>query len=368
MPRRVKKQRSVRTRKRPVRRAYRFKRRMKFRRRPGRAASRAILHRAYQLGKTAAKEMAIKQPLGEFQLKDMNNRWNHWFNIHQYNKLPWRRYIELCQSFFSGVSSESKIAAEDYLLLPTDKTVSVVVNAMNEEHTIAMVLKQLKRLPFHEVIIVINGTHDATYEIVRNNSKAIVLHFNEPLGHDVGRALGAKISRSDILLFLDGDIPINAEQLLPFIGAVDSGLDVALNRITPYLQNFSKRDGVTIVKQLLNRVLGRADLGADSLTAIPHALSRKAIETIGHVNLVVPPKAQAIAIKKGLSVGAPAGVNVVTNNRLRKTNIGVQNPVSDLIVGDHIEALHYIAAQEGVRMAYPDEIRKRSYLTEVSEV
>lgn len=326
--------------------------------------SRNIHKKAFQLGKIAAKEMMIQQQINEDQLRDMNRRWNHWFKINRYSKLPWNEYLQTCNYFFRGVASETNTGPLKYLLLPTDKSVSAIVTAMNEEHTISKVFSQLKRMPLHETIIVINGSQDSTFEQVRKDSNAVILHFNEPLGHDVGRALGAKISRSEILLFLDGDIPIQAEELIPFIHAIDKGFDVALNNITPYLQSFNNRDGVTVVKELLNRVLGRADLGANSLTAIPHALSRKAAEIIGYSNLIVPPKAQAIAIREGLNVGAPAGVNVVTNNRIRKTNVGVQNPVAEMIVGDHIEAIHFIANQENARMAYPDEFRKRSYISE----
>ncbi len=325
------------------------------------------MHRsAFQLGITAAKEMLLQHEIIPFQLMDMNRRWNHWLKLMKYSVHPWSRYLQLNRSFFQGITHQSRIPAPHWLLLPTDQTVAAIVTAMNEETTIDQVLNQLKRMPLTEIIVVVNGSKDQTFHMVRKHADVVAVHFNEPLGHDVGRALGAKISRSDIMLFLDGDIPVKAEQLIPFIGALNGELDAALNEMTPYLNDFSQRDGVTIVKEMLNRVLGRPDLGANSLTAVPHALTRRAVETIGFENLAVPPKAQAIAIKKGLRIGPAAGVDVVASNRIRKTNVGIQNPVSELIIGDHVEALHYVFKEDGARMSYADEIRKRNAVFEVN--
>lgn len=247
--------------------------------------------------------------------------------------------------------------------IPLDRSVGVVVTAMNEEGTIGKVLGELNRLPLHEVIVVINGSTDGTYREARQavGPNGLILHYPEPLGYDVGRAVGARAAQSDILLFLDGDFAVPAEQLVPFILAVGRGADVALNNLKPYGGMFAHRDDVSMMKEFLNRSLGRAELGMNSMTAVPHALSRKAVETIGYARLAVPPLAQAAAIRNGLKMTSPGSVNVYRSNRVRQQNTGERNPVARMIVGDHLEALIGPMESEGSRLGYPDGIRKRAF-------
>lgn len=218
-------------------------------------------------------------------------------------------------------------------------TLSVIISAKNEASTLPALLKQVELLKPAEIIVVLNGCADNSYQLVRTHSRAIILHCPESAGHDVGRALGAKVSRGDILLFLDGDMAIPAAKLSVFAAAVDEGLDVALNNLDDLLPAFGASDDVSRCKMYLNAVLGRSDLGVSSMTAVPHALSRRALEAIGYRELMIPPKAQAISILKGLRVEKAGTVNVIKHNRLRKGNTGAGNAVAQLIAGDHAEAL-----------------------------
>jgi hypothetical protein len=251
-----------------------------------------------------------------------------------------------------------------YSLFPTGKTVGCVISVMNECQSLGRQLDELEKLPFEEVIVVVNGSSDDSYDIARRHPvRADVVHFEEPLGYDVGRAVGARLSRSDVVLFLDGDMCIPAPQLLPFIEAAARGADVVLNPVSRLLPAFSQRDAVSCFKQFLNVCLERSDLEADSLTAVPHALSRRAIRTIGASALAVPPLAQARAIRCGLKiVSSPRVVNVLKANRIRTCNVGSGNPVERLIIGDHLEALHEMMEKYGPRLGFADFGRKRHVL------
>lgn len=221
-------------------------------------------------------------------------------------------------------------------------TLSVIISARNEEQTLPSLLKQVMRLNPAEIIVVLNGCTDNSFQHSRLCKTATVIHCPESAGHDVGRALGAKLSRGDILLFLDGDMTIPAPQLAAFAAAVDSGVDVALNDLDVLLPPFELCDDVTRCKMYLNAVLGRSDLGVSSMTAVPHALSRHALERIGYRELMVPPKAQAISIMEQLRVEKAGTVNVIRNNRIRQGNTGAGNMVEQLIAGDHAEALRKV--------------------------
>ncbi|OXM83506.1 family 2 glycosyl transferase [Paenibacillus rigui] len=273
---------------------------------------------------------------------------------------PWGRFSEASKGYVHGFFRAKSQHAHDWVLLPTAKSVAAIVSVRNEESTIGPIMHQLNRLPFDEVYVIVNGSVDHSFQRVRERSHAVVLSFPEPLGHDVGRALGAKLASADILLFLDGDIMVTAEELLPFIGMIDQGLDVALNDITPYMHSFAKQDQVTHMKQFLNASLGRSDLGANSLTAVPHALSRKALDVLGIPALMVPPKAQALAVHHHLNIKASGSINVIRSNKRRTENTGRTNQVADLIIGDHVEALKLAGDLSGERLSFRDEMRKRT--------
>ncbi|MNB78230.1 Glucosyl-3-phosphoglycerate synthase [compost metagenome] len=228
-------------------------------------------------------------------------------------------------------------------------TLSVIVSAQNEEATLPAVLREAERLLPEELIVVLNGCSDESYLRARQTAMAMVVHYPDAAGHDVGRAIGARLSRGDILLFLDGDIAIPAPALAPFVTAVDEGADVALNDLNPLLPSFEHTDPVTRCKLFLNLAVGREDLGASSMTAVPHALSRRALSIIGPKTLMVPPKAQAAAVLNGLIVKNASSVNVIGRNRVRRSNTGAGNAVEQMILGDHAEALAEILARGGVR-------------------
>ncbi|WP_229263799.1 glycosyltransferase [Cohnella cholangitidis] len=287
----------------------------------------------------------------------MNEHWSRWY--HSVKRLPKSAYHAAASKFMEGYFQRSGGHSGNRVLVPTNRSIAAIVTVMNEKDTIPSVLEQLHRLPLHEMIFVVNGSTDESFEMIRNQSRAMIVHYHEPLGHDVGRAIGAKLAESEILLFLDGDFPVFAEHLVPFIEAIEQGLDIALNNITPYIGLFSHRDYVTTVKEFVNRSMARAELGANSLTAIPHAMKKLAAEQIGYSNLAVPPKAQVIAMAKGLKIGSPTSVDVMTRNRIRARNVGLNNAVSHMILGDHVEAIRSAMDFKGSRLSFPDPIRRR---------
>ena len=61
--------------------------------------------------------------------------------------------------------------------------------------------------------------------MVRSHSRAIIVHDPEPLEQDVARTLAAKISQSDLLLFIEGDKFVSADALIPFIQDTQQGLE-----------------------------------------------------------------------------------------------------------------------------------------------
>mgnify|MGYP002335989262 FL=1 len=316
---------------------------------------------AYTAGRSSYKTDFAELSDRELQ-KEVNVQWWRWYAARKAKRVSWRVYHASAARFIVGFLKKGRQINQNWVMLPTGKKVAAILCVMNEQDTIRRTLDQLGRFPLEEIFVIVNGSTDQSFhEIKCHPAQPTIIHYDPALGYDVGRAIGAKASNSDILLFLDGDMMISAKNLVPFVHAIQQGADLALNNITPFLARFNLRDTVTIVKQFVNKSLGRGDLVANSLTAIPHALSRRAVETIGFRNLTVPPLAQAIALRSGLKVNSPASINVIRKNRIKVNNFGVGNAVEGLIIGDHLEALHYSMSKQGKRLALADRLRKRKY-------
>ncbi len=241
---------------------------------------------------------------------------------------------------------------------------TAVIAAVDEAESLAQVLSQCRRLGLERMLVVANGPGSEVARVAER-AGARVVRYAERVGHDVGRALGAASSGGEgPLLFLDADLPVAAEDLRPFLRAVTSGVDVALNRVDPYISPAARLHPVHAAKRFLNCAAGRPDLGCASLTAVPHALSRRALEVLGSTCLAVPPLAQVQALAAGLSVEAIHPVEVLRANARRPgLNEGKQNPVEQLILGDHLEALHWLLGQgAGPRAGFPDLGRRRDLL------
>ncbi|MFW5433798.1 glycosyltransferase family 2 protein [Paenibacillus apiarius] len=233
--------------------------------------------------------------------------------------------------------------------------VSVIIPVMNERRTISRVIQEAARVhPQTEVIVVCNGTTDGSDRIAEAFGVRL-LRFPAPLGHDVGRTVGAQAAGGDILLFIDGDMIIRASQLQPFIEAVANGIDVALNN---YSGPTNKREvhRVVLAKHALNALLSRPDLKGTSLTAVPHAISRRALDTIGSEALSVPPLAHAMSIQRGLNVKAVHAVDVGKLNPIR---IQGSDPLEHMIQYDHMLAVRWIIEQTGARGGHSDLTRQR---------
>ncbi|MGG6311744.1 glycosyltransferase family 2 protein [Paenibacillus macerans] len=242
-----------------------------------------------------------------------------------------------------------------------DPMVSIIIPAMNERATLRDVLREAGRVhPRSETIVVANGSTDGTAELAEKCG-ARLIRTPEPLGHDVGRRVGAEAALGRVLLFIDADMVIRARELRPFVEAVLSGADVALNR---YSGPVRQRDvhPVVLAKHVLNGLLARPDLQGASLTAVPHALSRRGAEAIGLGALEVPPLALTKAVLLGLNVQAVHTVSVGRLNPVRARKRGKEkrtDPLTALVAGDHLEAVDWLIRQQGPRGGYSDLERKR---------
>jgi hypothetical protein len=236
--------------------------------------------------------------------------------------------------------------------------VSVIIPVMNERAKIGKIIQEAFRIhPQTEVICVVNGSTDGSADVARRYG-ARVEEYAGALGHDVGRGIGAALARGQALLFLDGDMVINARFLQPFVHAIFGGTDVALNDYHGPLGK-PQVHSVVLAKHALNHMLQRPDLGGTSMTAVPHAISRRALDVIGAQHLAVPPLAHTMAIAHGLIVRPVTHVNVGKMNAPRRARERVQ-PLDRLILGDHMEAVAWLTHASTARGGLAETMRNRA--------
>jgi len=250
--------------------------------------------------------------------------------------------------------TQSSLLSDDQSSIPY---VSVIVPVMNERRTLRKVILEANRVhPRTEVIVVVNGSTDGSLDIARKSGVKLIV-YDRPLGHDVGRSIGAKEARGDILLFIDADMVIPAPKLRAFVDAVEQGTDVALNDYSGPVRKKVVHD-VVLAKHALNMLIGRPDLEGASMTAIPHAISRNALSILGTSPLSIPPLAHTMAIREGLKVQRAIHVDVGKLNpkRLRRERT---DSLRKLIVGDHLEAIQWWLNHSDSRGGYEGGAHQR---------
>ena len=219
-------------------------------------------------------------------------------------------------------------------------------------------MRELGALPLRETIVVIHGVPRSALpaEPVRPGAKLLVLP--DVADPDVGRALGAKLAESDILLFADGSTPAPAGLLAGFLWTCDGRADVALNDLRANGRPFRDRTDAHRLQEFLNASLNRRDLKGNSLAALPFAISRKAYDAIGPAALRVPAKAHAVAVLSGL--------RIATGGAVPFEPVALSGEAFGKFAGDHAEAWHTAFALRGGRLSMPDSHRARGVLDDAN--
>ncbi|MHB1126069.1 MAG: glycosyltransferase [Bacillota bacterium] len=224
--------------------------------------------------------------------------------------------------------------------------IAAVIPAQNESTTINQVLSNLSGISVDLVLPVINGSTDGTLEEVKKSKKAPMqlIHFLDPLGIDVPRAVGAAYAfhqGASVVLFLDGDIAGAIQvNLLNLIEAVRSGVDMALTNCYPYINmRQSLATKVLEFRGNLNKELGLFHtLGLASPSHGPLAVSRKFLLNVPFRELGIPPAGLALARLYGLNIQVATAVPHIQLGSTVK-DVHHAGMVGHTIIGDCLEAI-----------------------------
>lgn len=94
--------------------------------------------------------------------------------------------------------------------------VSLIIPALNEADCLPTLLDEIPAGLIHQVIVVNNGSTDATAEVAR---MAGALVIDEPRrGYGFACAAGAAVAAGDLLVFMDGDGSFTPGEMLDLLG------------------------------------------------------------------------------------------------------------------------------------------------------
>jgi len=111
---------------------------------------------------------------------------------------------------------------------PTEVALSIVIPAKNEAAAIGdVVAAAIDAHPDAEVIVVDDGSSDATADIAEQ-SGAIVVRHPESLGNGAAVKSGARAAQGEILALMDGDGQHDAREIGRLLEKLNQGYDMAI--------------------------------------------------------------------------------------------------------------------------------------------
>ncbi|MDA0690576.1 MAG: glycosyltransferase family 2 protein [Nitrospinae bacterium] len=100
--------------------------------------------------------------------------------------------------------------------------VSVIIPAFNEESSIGLVLSALPKEILHEIIVVDNGSTDATARVARESGARVVEEKRKGYGSACLKGI-EELNQPDIVVFLDGDFSDFPEEITRLVEPIASG-------------------------------------------------------------------------------------------------------------------------------------------------
>jgi len=238
------------------------------------------------------------------------------------------------------------------LPIPLRGTAAAVVYAAGDVNALRATLHTLRQLPLHERIVILPAVASSELLALSQAEPGVTTVYRPELADaDRGRALGGRLATADTVLFVEDDNRATSAQLAKFIWKCDNGMDVALNDISSQFGVFRRRPDVLRLAEFFNLTLNRRELRASSLSVLPFALSRRALQSIGPEKLADPPQAYTAAILGALRVGLAASAPSAA-----------VAAVDAAMVNGFAVAWKAAMTRLGSRHSFPDKLRYRAQL------
>ena len=100
--------------------------------------------------------------------------------------------------------------------------ISIIIPAYNEESSIGLVLDALPQEKIHEIIVVDNGSTDATARVAQEHGARVVKEPRKGYGSACLKGFD-ELDAPDIVVFIDGDFSDFPEEIVLLIRPIETG-------------------------------------------------------------------------------------------------------------------------------------------------
>lgn len=100
--------------------------------------------------------------------------------------------------------------------------ISIIIPAYNEESSIGLVLDALPQEKLHEIIVVDNGSTDATARVAHEHGARVVKEPRKGYGSACLKGID-ELDAPDIVVFIDGDFSDFPEEIVLLIRPIETG-------------------------------------------------------------------------------------------------------------------------------------------------
>ena len=100
--------------------------------------------------------------------------------------------------------------------------ISIIIPAYNEESSIGLVLDALPQEKLHEIIVVDNGSTDATARVAQEHGARVVKEPRKGYGSACLKGID-ELDSPDIVVFIDGDFSDFPEEIVLLIRPIENG-------------------------------------------------------------------------------------------------------------------------------------------------
>lgn len=137
--------------------------------------------------------------------------------------------------------------------------VSVVVPLFNEEENVGRLQEELaaalKGL-CHEIVLVDDGSTDATLANVRHSPEVRVLEFEHNAGQSAAMYAGIHAAEGDVIVLLDGDLQNDPADIHRLLAEIEKGADLVCGYRAKRQDNLSKKISSRVANAIRSRFTG----------------------------------------------------------------------------------------------------------------
>ncbi|QRG70347.1 glycosyltransferase family 2 protein [Brevibacillus choshinensis] len=236
--------------------------------------------------------------------------------------------------------------------------VSVVIPLNEDTNVLRQLLENIKQLNLTAEVIVVCPASARISVPQAHSSWVHVIPTDSSQTYDDSRAQGAYHAKGDVVLFLDERAIVAPALLKKYVTDIQNGADIVLTGAEPVRAN-KRLNPPRNAYRLLNHLLGLHELGSSTMSKIPYACNRKALEILGHDGLRTPPLGLVRAVEAKLKIVKVSPLPAIAWSRDLQ---GIGKKGTRQILQDHAIAIQSILQVVGKRGGLPDGERYRGLL------